>query len=339
MSLPTIRDVARQANVSATTVSCVLNKKKGFKFPQETVDRINMAVEELGYSPNKMIRSIQTGKSNTIGLGYFRIGHAGSMLQHLLNSVHSCGGYDVFFHLANKVLGVDEINPRGYMDGRIDGLIYNESLHQHASEYFRQKGFPAVVLLKRDVPAGVACSNADYFDIGVRAVKYLHKKGHCRIAHLAGNLNDWEDARKTRDGYVEGMRKEKLQMIDEWIYCRNASDPSKCVDALEYWLAMPKKIRPTSIFTDNLAAARLFNLMKDKGMKIPDDISIVGTGIQNELLERLNPKLTCFSVSEEKIADYAVKSLISIINGGKADDFRKPVPYDFIEGGSVGSRN
>lgn len=338
MILPTIRDVARQANVSATTVSCVLNKKEGFRFPQETIDRILKAVEELGYSPNKMIRSIQTGKTNTIGLGYFRIGSAASMLQHLLNSVHNHGGYDVFFHLANKVLGVDEINPRDYMDGRIDGLIYNESLHQHASDYFSQKHFPAVVLLKRDVPSGVACSNVDYFEIGMRAVKYLHGKGHRRIAHLAGNINDWEDALKTRDGYVAGMRKEKLEMIDEWIYYRSSSDPAKCVAALEKWLAMPARKRPTAVFTDNLAASRLFKIIIDRGMKIPKDISIISTGIHGELLEGLNPKLTCFNISEEKIADYAVKSLVAIIKGGRPDDFRDPVPYDFIEGESVGNR-
>jgi LacI family transcriptional regulator len=339
MILPTIRDVARQANVSATTVSCVLNKKKGFRFPQETVDRIHKAVEELGYSANKMIRSIQTGKTNTIGLGYFRIGNAVTMLQHLLNSVHRQGGYDVFFHLANKILGVDEINPREYMDGRIDGLIYNESLHQHASEYFRRKGFPAVVLLKRDLPEGIACSNADYFEIGMRAVKYLHMKGHSRIAHLAGNINDWEDAVKTRDGYLAGMRKEKLEIIDGWIYSRSSSDPAKCVDALEKWMAMPVRNRPTAIFTDNIAALRLFKVISARGMKIPNDISIISTGIHGELLEGLNPKLTCFNISEEKIADYAVKSLISIINGAGPDDFRTPVPYDFIEGKSVGVRN
>ena len=128
-------------------------------------------------------------------------------------------------------------------------------------------------------------------------------------------------------------------MIDEWIYCRNSSDTVKCVDALEGWMALPKNIRPSAIFTDNLAAAKLFNIMNDKGIKMPDDMSIICTGIHSELLEGFKPELTCFSISEEKIADYAVKSLISIINGANPDDFRTPVPYDFREGESVGNLN
>ncbi|KKR04424.1 MAG: Transcriptional regulator, LacI family [Candidatus Uhrbacteria bacterium GW2011_GWF2_39_13] len=334
--LPTIRDVAKYARVSPTTVSCILNHKLNFNFSKTTVERINKAIEELGYSPNNMVKSLQNGKTNTIGLGYFKIPNLSEMFQYIINAVSEKSDYDVMFYLGEKVIrGTDIVNPIKFLDGRIDGVIFNESLRQNASEYLGKKNFPTVVLLKSNVPDGVASANSDYYEIACKAVKYLWSLGHRNIAHLAANVNDWEDALRTMQGYAFTMKKNNPGFNDDWLFIRNSVDTSLLGKTLEKWLAMPAKIRPTAIFTDMPAGAKLLEIAPAKGIKVPEDISIMCVGNCYDRYAHLTPRLSSFTVSQTKIAEYAVSSLIAIINGENPEDWRTFVPYGFIAGETV----
>jgi LacI family transcriptional regulator, galactose operon repressor len=330
---PTIRDVARHANVSPATVSCVINERKNYNFAEATIAKINEAVEELGYSPNKMIRSLQTGKANAIGIGYFRVEFNHTFIDSMLDKLSEIGNYDVTFYLSKKG---KERNPKDYLDGRVDGIIFNESRFQRVSEYLGQIKFPTVVMLKRDVSPGVACSNADYFEIARKAIDYLCSMGHRNVAFLAANVEEWEDSYKTLKGYEAGMEDNDLGIIPGWIYTRNSSGDEKCNEALCRWMSMPKKIRPTVVFSDNnIGAAGLFKAAEINGIKIPENLSICSSGNNYDEYSNLIPKLTSFYVSREDIGKYAVESLIKIIEGGSPEDFRKPITYKLIKGGSV----
>jgi DNA-binding LacI/PurR family transcriptional regulator len=334
--LPTIRDVAKLANVSPATVSCIINKKAKYNFSESTIAKINEAIENLGYSPNKMIRSLQTGKTNTIGIGYFRVHENHDFVNSMLDKLAENGNYDVTFYLGKKLLGTKEINPKDYLDGRVDGIIFNESRLQKASEYLGKIKFPTVVLLKRDVPPGVACANADYFDIAKEAVKHLCSMGHEKIAFLAGNHIEWEDSYKLLTGYQAGMKEHSIDIMPGWIYERHSSDDTKCGDALKKWMNLKKANRPTVVLSDNnTGAAGLFRAAKSSGLKIPEDLSICSVGINYPAYKNLTPNLTSFYVSQEDIGRCAVESLIKIIEGGSPEDYRKPVKYKLIKGKSV----
>lgn len=334
--LPTIRDVAKKAGVSPTTVSCVLNKKDNFSVSEETINRINEAIDTLGYSPNKMIRSLQNGKSNTIGIGSFRLPGNELVVSTMLNRIAEITAYDMLFYLSNDPRSEEAKNPRIFLDGRIDGVIFNEPLHLNISEYLGKQGFPTVVLLKRNVPDGVASANSDYFDIGRKAVEYLWSNGHRKIAHLAANTDEWEDAFDTMKGYESMMREKNANMIEEWIFNRHSSSIDKCGEALKQWMALPKQLRPTAIFASgNGATAELIKIAKETGIEIPGDISIVGVGNDYFSYADHTPKLASFSVSQEKIGKYAVESLLKIINGEDPHKYREPVPFEFMEGETV----
>lgn len=334
--LPTIRDVARLANVSPATVSCIINKKSKYNFAESTIAKINEAIEELGYSPNKMVRSLQTGKTNTIGIGYFRVHDNHEFINSMLDKLAENGNYDVTFYLGKKQLGTNEINPKDYLDGRVDGIIFNESRFQRTSEYLGHIKFPTVILLKRDVPPGVACANADYFEIAQKAIDYLVSMGHEKIAFLAGNYKEWEDSYKLITGYEAGMKKHSINILPSWIYERHSSDDKKCGDALQGWMNLKKANRPTAVLTDNNAgAAGLIRAAEASRLKVPEDLSICSVGINYLDYLTMSPKLTSFYVSREDIGRYAVDSLIAIIEGGSPEDFRRPVPYKLIKGKSV----
>jgi len=334
--LPTIRDVARYANVSPATVSCVLNRKLHFNFSKSTIERINRAIEELGYSPNKMVKSLQNGRTNTIGLGYFKMPNLSEVFRDILSVVSEKSNYDVMFYLGEKIsTGKDSINPMKFLDGRIDGVIFNESLHQNASGYLGKIRFPTVVLLKSDAPEGVACSNSDYRSIARKAVEYLWEHGHRRVAHLAANTADWEDALKTMQGYLLAMEEMNPDFNQEWLFVRNTVNSAKCEAALDKWLAMPTSARPSAIFTDLAAGTALLELAEKKGIKVPEDISIICVGNNYDMYGHLAPKLTSFTVSQKKIAEYAVKALLSVIAGDSPEDYRKPIPWGFVPGETV----
>lgn len=331
--LPTIRDVAQHAGVSPTSASYIINKKPGHKFTSKTIEKVENAVEALGYTRNRMIQAIHKGKSYTIGLGNLLPGiNHGKTLDGVYNELSLSKSYDLLVYFS---VGADDKDRKVFLDGRADGLIFPEESGVNISEYIAQRGLPVVVFYKRAVAPGVACAKIDDIGAAQSAVKYLWSKGHRRIAHLAGHVNDWMDAQDRLTAYLDTMKQLSGKDVpDEWIFNRYDWTAEKCDEALEYWCSLPEEIRPSAIFSANdRGAIGLMQAAEKRGIRVPEDLSIIGC---DNCTEAESYGLTTMHLDFAKVGQYAVQSIIDIIEGRKRpEECRTPIQAKLVERSSV----
>jgi DNA-binding LacI/PurR family transcriptional regulator len=337
-SLPTLKVVAAYTNVSPTTVSNILNNKRMASFSKETIEKVLTAADELGYSSNRMITSLQKKCTQTIGIGAFKNPGDHPFLGLILNEISLQGGYDVLLYMAEVEKGRTRDNPKIFLDGRIDGLLLFETRESVSAAYLGRLGFPVVLLLKSGGYNGVACVNPDFLTIGRAAVDYLWERGHRRIAHLAGNVGLWDDAFRLEMGFRQRLAEFSPDFCMEMVYTRGEQSMSVdlCEKVISYWLSMPLDRRPTSVLVESAFAAESFmHAAKRQGLKIPDDLSLLA--ISNGLHE--TDTFTAIQFSAKKQAKLAVSSLYERIAGKKVEDCSIIIPHSIVDGSTVLSLN
>jgi len=273
----TIKDIAKKVGVSVTTVSLVLNDKPN-TISQATKDKIYQAKKELNYQPNHMAVSLVTKKSKMIGLVVPDISN--NFFADLAKNIENeCDrmGYSLILANANNSLSetknyVDQFISRG-----VDGLIlafYTDEKENNKNdivESFNQYDVPIVTVdswikgLKRP---GVSIHHSRG---GYLATRHLIEQGHQKIGCITGIQGNYSSDRRLK-GYMKALKDANIHVNEDYIVEGNYQYDSGYQAALTL---LDTDI--TSIFVCNdLMAYGAYSAIKDKGLKIPDDISIVG---------------------------------------------------------------
>lgn len=335
--LPTIRDVARLAGISPTSVSYILNAKPDHKFSIETLRKVQNAVDELGYAPNRLIKAIHEGKTRTIGIGALLPGSGTDLiLNGIYEELEKLRKYDLLFYFSQ---GREQRDKFLFLDGRSDGVIFPEPLSEDIAGYLAGKGLPVVTLFKRGVAPGVGNVDADNLNAGKMAVDHLWALGHRKIAHFGGFIADWQNARDRMTGYVEALRGRGVNIPAAWIFDRGSWHGELAGDAIARWLALPEEIRPTAVFSANDAGAEALVLAaENRGVKVPDAFSIVGC--DNHVEGRGGPlPITTINIDFAAIGAKAAALLVEMIEGKREGPLEEIVPVRLIERKTVARAN
>jgi LacI family transcriptional regulator len=312
MKKTTIREVAERAGVSVSTVSRFLNNRPDIN--AETKERIQKAIDELKYVPSSIARGMVLNKTNTIGLilpditnPYFSSIARG--IQHTADQY----GYSVILCDTESNPGKELNSIKLLRSKRVSGMIAalsgdckDELLH------LKSENFP-FVQIDRNIPGvEVPTVTADNLLSAKTAVNYLIEAGHREIAHLAGDLST-KTARNRFQGFEEAMKESGLSINREWVLeCEFsiASGIEKMSCILE-----GNQI-PTAVFCGNdLIATGAYQVIKTAGLKIPEDISIVGHD-DIELASIITPALTTMALDKYSMGQLAVEALIREIEDG-----------------------
>ena len=268
----TALDVARAAGVSQPTVSRVFNRSTAVD--PEKAERVRAVARELGYIPNLVARSLNSGNSFRIGivLAYLWNGFFGEALQRL-SKVLNAQGYSVTVYFAGN--SSDEIN--GIVDDlladQVDGIILASiSLSNALVTRVRKSGIPCVLFNRGQEDPDASVVAASNFDGAYEATTFLIDAGHKRIAHLAG----WREALNGVDrmnGFLAAMDAAGLT-------------PVVCVDChFRRNVAMEETRRlfaastpPDALFVanDHMAFGVLEVLREELGLRVPEDVSVIG---------------------------------------------------------------
>lgn len=318
-------DVARKAGVSRTTVSFVLNNTPGKTISEATRRRVLEAAQELNYTPNERARTIAMVKHSSIG---FFIPHS-SYLTSDAYIVRVIEGMTPVlnknrFQLVLQPLKLQEMN---YLQlarqDNVDGIILmnthddDEGLAQVIDE-----GFPLVVI-------GSITNRAAYqIDIDNRssaevAVNYLIDLGHRDIAMLIHAPLSYYAARHRYNGYRRALEGAGLRPREEWVRIANLTEAS---GYREMSALLDLEERPTAVFAGNdVIAYGAIQAVRDRGLHIPEDLSIVG--FDDDLLSRyLNPPLTTVMNPATGLGAEAAALLIRILKGRGPAEHAKIVP-------------
>lgn len=282
---PTGRDVAERAGVSLTTVSFVLNGNTQVAIPEETRQRVLRAARELGYRPNRLVRGLVRGRTQTIGLIVPRLDssfHA-TVVQGI-QSVCRMHGYRVLLADSEHCFADERNEVELLLEHRVDGLISFALPDDVAVDQLREwvaglvaDGVTMVVVDDHSVSGLVDCIVTDDV-LGARLiVEHLIQLGHQRIAHLSAG-EGMSSARDRARGYREALAKADMPAMPELIagssYFMTDQEIGQCVRHL-----LSQTPRPTAVFAanDDIATGCIV-ACRELGVKVPEDLSVAGYG-------------------------------------------------------------
>lgn len=179
------------------------------------------------------------------------------------------------------------------------------------------KGFEPVIIHSFGKIEGFNVVGTDYYGAFYNAVNYLFKKGHRRIGFVSGNINFcWFYPRFC--GYIDSLKDLGLEIIPEIIKVTSGKNPEEEKKAMEEIMKSEK--RPTAILCGNdIRAINVLNYCKERGIKVPEDISIIGFDNIDET-KFTNPPLTTIDSKLELQGDAALKIFMKREEGEKAED-------------------
>ncbi len=328
----TIKDIAKLANVSHTTVSRALNDSPLIN--EETKKKIKEIAKELNYVPNYNAKSLVLHKSYTIGLFFTSITH-GTSPNFFFDAIRGVNlsinnQYNLVVRAIDSYKEFSAINNK-----RFDGIILmSQSDNDNAFIYHVIGQDIPLVILDRDIDIEsekVINILSDDKDGVFNAVEYIIKNGHKDIALLTGR-KEFKSTEKRKEGFIDALIKNKLQIHDEYIVSGNYSLEGG-------YKAMTKLISlkntPTAVFcsNDDMAIGAIKAIV-DANLKIPKDISIVGFD-DIKFAAYTSPTLTTIKRKIERISEIAGEKILDMIDGKKVDREKIFVKTDFIIRDSV----
>lgn len=296
----TIRDVAAQAGVSVATVSRVFNQKGPIR--EETVRRVMDVASALQYVPHAGARSLSTRSTRTIGVVLPDL--HGEFFSEVIRGI-DLAAREHGYHLLLSGSHADRDEMRAVVQavrGLVDGLIVmSPDLDPHALVGELPQGIPAVMLnSKVDGRPSITIDNAG----GARdVVRHLAKLGHKRIVFICGPARN-ADAEQRRRGFRAGAKSQNVQPQEVPGHFTEDSgyEAGKKIAAM--------KPRPTAVFAanDSMAIGAL-SAFRDAGLRVPDDIALVGFD-DIPIARFLDPPLTTVKVPIAELGRRGLQILI-----------------------------
>ena len=335
-----IRDVARVAGVSVTTVSHVLNETPNTRTSESTRARVRDAAKELGYSPNRLARGLRTRTSGMIGLLTEEIAttpHAGRII---LGAQEAASRHNLTLAIVNSHLNAgaaaSRANARALVDRQVDGIISATVYQQEVQVPKDLRSVPAVLIGAVDQQGLVPAVLPDERTGIGAAVDLLVSSGHTRIA-FADAAEDVPATRGRLLGYRDAMRAHGL---DAGMKAVGEGQARGGYAAALELLSRPD--RPTAIvcYNDRMAWGA-YRAAAELGLRIPDDVSITGFDDQPPIPESLFPQLTTVALPHYEMGSWAVETLLRLIEGSPDAWYLSThptlLPCPLVERASVGA--
>jgi LacI family transcriptional regulator/LacI family repressor for deo operon, udp, cdd, tsx, nupC, and nupG len=304
----TIIDIARELNLSKSTVSRALTGHPHVN--PDTRKAVLGLAEKMDYQRNMLAISLVTSRSNTLGIivpefltSFF------PQIVVAAQEVASAAGYNVIVSQSNESYETEVANARVMLANRVDGVLVSVSRETRNFDHFKifqRKGIPIVffnrVCDEMQVPKVVV----DDYEGAFRAVEHLIGAGKRRIAHLAGP-DSLLISRKRLGGYRDALGKHGLPIAEELIITYDLT-AEKARIYVKHLLDLAEP--PDALFAINdPTAIEAMHVIKAKGLRIPEDIAVVG--FSNDYASALiEPGLTTVAQPMREIGKTAVEMLL-----------------------------
>lgn len=328
----TIKDVAEKAGVSPSTVSRALSGK--VPVDRETKEKVLRAVRELNYQPNVLAQGLKQGSSKTIGL----------IIPNVRNLVFPAAirgitdvarqhGYTVVLCNTDEDTDTEKAYVNNLRLRLVDGLIFSTATE--SSEHIlrlREEGFP-VVLLIRHLGEAVDAVIADNFKGGYDGTKFLLLRGFRRIALINGTLN-LDLYRQRFEGFKQALLEAGVPLLEEMVI----HDTSGWEDGYRAMLnLLDRGLQPDAVFaTSDPKALGVIKAIKERGLKVPEDVSVLGYD-NLETSQFMDPPLATIAQPFYEMGQRAAERLIKLIRSKRR---LKPVveklPVELVVRESVG---
>ena len=322
----TIVEVAEKAGVSFGTVSRVINNDVHVK--KETRERVLKVMETLGYVANRQARSLAGGKSNIIGVLVPDLGTG--YIEEIIRGIDaelSLSDLDLILYTTHRTASKEANYVANLAKGMVDGLLL--VLPRNPADYIgtlTNRNFPFILIDHQGTGRTCPAVGATNWQGAYRATEYLIKMGHNRIGFITGSM-DLGCSMDRLEGYLSALRTHHATDAPELIYEGAFFQPDGYAGASAL-LDLPNP--PTAIFASNdIMAMGAMDAVRSRGLRIPDDVSIVGfDDIPQAAVVR--PALTTVNQPLEKMGRVATQMLLDLLRQPDKEAGRIELPTELV---------
>lgn len=309
----TIYDIARQLNVSAATVSRALQDHKTVN--KHTKKKIFELASQLGYRTNNFASNLRNQRTRTIGVIIHELNS--NFITSVLAGIEritTAAKYDLIIGHSSETYAKEIANAHNLFHKRVDGLIvslaYDTTDLSHFDPFIK-KNIPVIFFDRVDERSQGTRVVIDNYSAGYQATRHLIEQGCKRIAHVTASLkrNVYADRLK---GYQAALEESHIAFDDSMLFVTDLSEEAALKTAEQVMKMSPL---PDGIFiTNDFCAAIMMQAFKDNGIKVPEDIAVVG--FNNDVISKIvTPKLTTIDYPGIEMGEIVAKNLIDHLQG------------------------
>ena len=338
-----IKDVAKEAGVSATTVSAVVNGLDCVK--PSTRERVLEAIDRLGYIPNVSARELVTRKKQNIGLitmtydryesrRHSKDGSEDIFYTEYILKIAEClenMGYGLLLENFYYESGSKRL-PKLIVQKRVDGVIVVGSLYTKEFIKLLRKYIPAVVALGCPSEFSDYVRN-DYTESVTLPIRYLIANGHRRIAYASGDPLTRAYHYKLL-GYKMALEEAGIPYREDYVFeSKYLATEGYCV--ARKIMELPEETRPTAVmFASDIIAAGAYQYFYENRIRIPDEISVVG--YENLPIScLLCPPLTSVDWHKDRMSEEACNIMLKRLEKSGGEQLGIVIPCNIVERSSV----
>jgi LacI family transcriptional regulator len=309
----TIYDIARQLDLSAATVSRGLKDHPAIN--KHTKKKIADLAAKLGYRSNNFASNLRKQSTNTIGVIVHEL--KSQFITSVLAGIEKItteANYDLIIAHSSESASKEIANAENLFHKRVDGVIASLAFDtQDLSHFqpFEKKGIPVIFfdrVFEDSDGAKVIINNRK---AGYEATSHLIEQGCKKIAHITANLKRNVYAERLK-GYQQALSEHGLKYNDKYVVVDDLSEEASMLSAKKILAMRPL---PDGIFiTNDFCAAVCIQTLKEAGLRIPEDIAIVG--FNNDVISKIiEPKLTTINYPGLEIGEIVARNLINHLQG------------------------
>ncbi|UHA72821.1 LacI family DNA-binding transcriptional regulator [Paenibacillus sp. 481] len=311
--MATIYDIAKRANVSAMTVSRVINNTG--RVSEKTRAKVKKVMEEMQYIPNSVARCLVTQESKVLSLLISDI--ANPFFTTMARGAEDAAmrqGYRLMFGNSDESIDKERDYVEMILSMRVDGVLFAPSSDrslQHL-EWLQRKNVP-FVLLDREV-TGIESDAVlgDSREGARKLVTEMIQRGHRRIAIIIGQV-DISTSRERHAGYMDALKLADIPYDESLVMMSSYPSQHGRFIFKDGWLNSNGSERPTAIFAaNNMLALSVLQTVRDLGLRVPDDLSIACFDDFGRL-EEANPFFTVASQPAYQFGELGIQLLLERI--------------------------
>ncbi|MCC3375368.1 LacI family DNA-binding transcriptional regulator [Cohnella sp. REN36] len=310
-----IKDVAKRAGVSVTTVSRVLNGEKYVK--DDLRAKVNRVIEELGYAPSQIARSLVRKKTNLIGVIVPDL--TSSFYSTILSSIERVASeneYNLLVCNISEDIDKELKYLNVFQEMRVEGIIImHEKINEPIRQFIHKIGTPVIFSSVKPMDQTFVSVIVDDYKAAYEATEYLIGLGHETIGFIGGDMRDITSGQNRYSGYRNAMTDRGQKLVYEHIRFGDYKVKSG-YDQMKELLRIDNP--PTAVFavSDDMAVGAI-NCIRDAGLRVPEDISVMGFD-GSQLTELVRPSLTSMEQPIHQMGQVTMNVLLQQIAGESA---------------------
>ena len=309
----TIYDIAQLLDLSSATVSRALQNNPAIN--KNTKKKIQDAAKEMGYRHNNFASSLRKQKTNTIGIIVHELNS--NFITSVLAGIEKIStesGYDLIIAHSSESFKKEAANVLNLFHKRVDGIMASLAFDTKGLGHFQpffDKNIPVIFFDRVEENSDNAKVVMDNYQSGYQATNHLIEQGCKRIVIVTARLNINVYAQRFK-GYKDALFDNRIAFNENLVLIKDLSE--KCGREAALQILEMKPLPDAAFITNDFSAAVCMQTLKEHGIRIPEDIAIVG--FNNDAISKIiEPQLTTIDYPGIDIGEIAARNLIAHLKG------------------------